>query len=297
MTLQQLRYFCVMAEVLHYTKAANQLYISQPSLSYSLAELGKELGVPLFGKHGKKTYLTKYGAAFLPYAKNALAELSKGEATLLQIADPTIGNINFGYIYSVSFDMMPSLIEKFYEHQGNRNISFNFHQGTTSTLQAQLIDGSLDLILTTRSDNESVESLPVFEQELFLVVSDKHPLARRSSVTLDDIREEHYISINYNSALRMQIDSCFHDAELEPKTVIEVDDCNAMASFVGAQLGVAIMPKIPSLSNYKVVALPIRDLDIRREICLLWSKERPMIPAVSCFRDYIASANFILKSN
>ena len=78
MTLQQLRYFCVMAEVLHYTKAAKQLYISQPSLSYALSELSKELGVPLFGKSGKRTYLTQYGEAFLPYARNALAELSKG---------------------------------------------------------------------------------------------------------------------------------------------------------------------------------------------------------------------------
>ena len=113
MTLQQLRYFCVMAEVLHYTKAAKQLYISQPSLSYALSELSKELGVPLFGKSGKRTYLTQYGEAFLPYARNALAELSKGETALLQIADTAAGCVNFGYIFSVGFSVMPALIDDF----------------------------------------------------------------------------------------------------------------------------------------------------------------------------------------
>ena len=292
MTLQQLRYFCVMAEVLHYTKAAKQLYISQPSLSYALSELSKELGVPLFGKSGKRTYLTQYGEAFLPYARNALAELSKGETALLQIADTAAGCVNFGYIFSVGFSVMPALIDDFYEQQGRNGISFNFHQGTSAALQTQLANGELDLVLTARSNNENLECLPIFKQELFLVVSNKHPFAGRSSVTLNDIKDEKYISINTNAALRAQIDSCFHDAELEPKTVIEVDDCNAMASFVGARLGVAIMPKTPSLAADKTVAIPIRNPGISRDICLHWRKDQPLMPAARCFRDYLAGLDF-----
>ena len=78
MTLQELRYFCVTADVLHYTRAANLLYISQPSLSYAIGKLEKELGVPLFEKNGKKVSLTKYGKEFFPYAKRALSEVSNG---------------------------------------------------------------------------------------------------------------------------------------------------------------------------------------------------------------------------
>ena len=75
MTLQQLKCLCVMAEVLHYTKAANQLYISQPSLSYAISELEKELGVPLFERKGNRTCMTKYGENFLPYVKHSTSIL------------------------------------------------------------------------------------------------------------------------------------------------------------------------------------------------------------------------------
>ena len=97
MTLQQLRYFCVTAEVLHYTRAAELLYISQPSLSYALSRLEKELNMPLFEKRGKQVALTTYGAEFLPYAKRALSELSKGQERLKELRAPSAGIINLGY--------------------------------------------------------------------------------------------------------------------------------------------------------------------------------------------------------
>lgn len=287
MNLQQLRYFCVMAEVLHYTKAANQLYITQPSLSHALSEMEKELGVPLFEKHGKKNFLTKYGAAFLPYAKNALHELSNGEAVLCQMADPTVGSIDLGYIYSVSFDFLPQVVEKFYLHQGNHNISFSFTVGMTQLLMERLMEGSLDFIFTTRPDNPLVESLPVFEQELFLVVPKHHPLAAREAVSLSEVKDEKFISINPNTALRMQIDGFFRAAGYTQNTVFEVDECNAMAAFVSSQMGIAIMPRIPSLSQYRVSLVKIIEPSLKREICLLWKKGRHMVPSVRCFQEFI----------
>ena len=112
MTLQELRYFCVTAEVLHYTRASRLLYISQPSLSYALNKLEQELGVSLFKKDGKKVTLTKYGEEFLPYAKRALAELSEGTEHLREMKVPASGGINMGYIYSVSFSALPEFVNK-----------------------------------------------------------------------------------------------------------------------------------------------------------------------------------------
>lgn len=287
MTLQQLRYFCVMAEVLHYTKAAEQLYISQPSLSHALAELEKELGVPLFEKQGKRTFLTRYGAAFLPYAQNALTTISNGEAMLLQMSDPTKGSINLGYIYSVGFDLLPQVVERFYLHQGNRNISFNFTQGMSSALMERLLDGSLDFVFTTRPDNMLIEALPVFEQELFLVVPDQHPLTQKICVSLEEIKDEQFISINPNTSLRIQLDKYFKEAGIAPKVVFEVDECNSMAAFVSAQLGIAIMPRIPSLSSYNVSLVPICKPKLQREICLLWKKNRHLVPSMQCFKNFV----------
>ena len=161
MTLQELRYFCVTAEVLHYTRAANLLYISQPSLSYALNKLEKELGVPLFEKQGKKVSLTKYGKEFLPYAKRALNELSSGIEHLQEIQRPTAGIISLGYIYSVSFALLPSFVNRFYAYQGSDQTAFRFHQGTAGELIEQLLGGSLDLLIAGRTDISSIDCLPL----------------------------------------------------------------------------------------------------------------------------------------
>jgi len=287
MTLQQLRYFCVMAEVLHYTKAASQLYISQPSLSYALSELEKELGLPLFEKKGKKTFLTKYGEAFLPYAKNALNELSKGEALLLEMSQSATGTIDLGYIYSVGFDILPCLVEQFYSSRSDRGITFNFHQNMTRNLMDNLRQGSLDLVLAARTDGDDLESVVVGRQNLFLVVSNKHPLASRTQADLDDIKDEPFIAINSHTAISRQVEEYFAQAGKRLNTVFEVDDCNSVAAFVSSQMGVTIMPRIPSLDSYNVVAIPIHNTLLEREICLFWDKNRKMIPAVREFRDYV----------
>ncbi len=91
-----------MAEVLHYTKAANQLYISQPSLSYAISELEKELGVPLFERKGNRTCMTKYGESFLPYVRQIFGTLDEATAHLYEMLDASIGKINLGYIFSIS---------------------------------------------------------------------------------------------------------------------------------------------------------------------------------------------------
>lgn len=286
MTLQQLRYFCVMTEVLHYTKAANLLYVSQPSLSYSLSELEKELGVPLFEKRGKQTHLTQFGSTFLPYAKRALSELSMGQERILEMANPTGGNINLGYIYSVSFRMMPDFVEQFYNHQGNRQIAFRFQQSMTGLLLENLIDGSLDVVISAQPDIDRIDYVPIWVQELFLAVPFDHRLAEREVVELTDLSGEKLISISHNTAMYALLDDCFKKADLRPQIIFEVDECSSLAAFVGSGAGVAIMPHLPVVSSYNVKLLPFADPAMRRNICLLKYKGRYMSPAVQSLWDF-----------
>ncbi len=286
MTLQQLRYFCVMTEVLHYTKAASMLYISQPSLSYSLSELEKELGVPLFERVGKQTRLSVYGAAFLPYAKNALAELSRGEAKLLEMVDPTGGTINLGYIYSVGFKVMPKFVERFYLHQGNRQIQFRFQQSMTGLLIERLLEGSLDVVFSAQPDIDDIDYVPIMRQELFLAVSEKHPLFERDVVSLSDIAHEKLVSINHNTAMYRQLEARFREANVAPSIVFEVDECSSIAAFVAADIGLAILPHIPVLDSYNVKLIPFSEPKMTRDIGILKHKGRYMTPPVERFWEY-----------
>src|SRR5690606_22796470 len=137
----------------------------------------------------------EYGEAFLPYAESALNILSQGSVHLTNMKSPATGNINLGYIYSVSFDAIPYLIDKFYTYQDNSNIHFSFQVNMTNTLVEKLIDGTLDVVMAplTETVNECIESIPVFKQELYLVVYNDHPLAKLPSVTIDDFKNEKFI--------------------------------------------------------------------------------------------------------
>ena len=177
MTLNQLRYFQAVARALNFRAAAEELYISQPSLSRSIDSLEQELGVQLFKKNGKKVTLTKYGEEFLPYAKRALAELSEGTERLREMKVPTSGGISLGYIYSVSFSALPEFVNSFYRHQGSEQIAFRFRQGKAGELVEQLLNGSLDLLIAGKPVLASIDYIPIYRQELYLIVPATHRLA------------------------------------------------------------------------------------------------------------------------
>lgn len=289
MTLQQLRYFVVMSNVLHYTRAAEQLYISQPSLSYALSELEKELGVKLFEKNKRKTMLSPYGEAFLPYAKNALDMLAQGQTKILKMSSPLEGNINFGYIYSVSGEL-PELVETFRGQEDASNLSFFFQQSTMDNLLDRLMNGTLDLLLAVRPNiKESIEYVPLYRQEIFLIVFPDHPLAKREFVTFDDIRDEKFILVSQRNVLRKQLQENFSLENFNPQVLFEIDECNAIAAFVNAHAGITIMPETPLMSNYDLKMIPFANGGLHREICLLWDKERKPMPSVQRFIDFAKS--------
>lgn len=285
MTLQELRYFCVTAEVLHYTRASRLLYISQPSLSYAINKLERELGVPLFEKNGKRVSLTKYGEEFLPYAKRALAELSEGTEHLREMKVPSSGEISMGYLYSVSFSALPDFVNRFYRHQGNEQTAFRFRQGKAGELIEQLLNGSLDFLIAERPDMASIDCIPVYRQELYLIVPDTHRLADADPVTLADIEGERFISLNHETLSYHKLEKEFKRFEFEPNTIIEADEYSSIAASVSTGAGVAIMPILPILDSFNVRKVPFADSSMYRDICLLRSSSHVMSAAAKSVWD------------
>lgn len=286
MTLQQLTYFIVLADTLHYTKAAQRLFVSQPSLSRAISELEKELGTQLFAKNGKDTVLTKYGKAFLPFADEAIKKIEAGKKAVEDMIRPS-PTVQLGYIYSLSFSTLPKYLEGFLSIQENRDIQFSFYQGMSSTIVDKLKKGELDIALSLKTDDATIASVPIFEQPLYLVVPRGHRLTKKKQIVLNDLKSEKYITINRNSGLRRQLDDIFETLDVMPKITFEAEECNAMASFVSANLGISIMPEIPALHSYNVEIIPMADKLFKREIHLLWVKERALSPAALKFYNYL----------
>ena len=288
MTLLQLQYFQTLAHVLHYTQAAAELHIAQPSLSYSIKELEKELGVKLFEKDSRHIKLTIYGEQFLPYAERILSMLDEGVNVLHQMAGSAQQIIRLGYFHSISASLIPSIMLDIYGQDQNQNIRFQFAEAASFDLFQMLKKGELDFSFCLHQDEE-LESVVVMRQPLYLAVPEHHPLAKRESVTFQDFAREPVVMLDKPSNLRPQLDRVYAKNGLTPNVVFEVRECNAALQYVALHFGVSVLPRVPAMENERVVVLPISDEDpaFIRTVYFSWMKGRPLSPAAKRVRDHI----------
>ena len=188
MNLSQLYYFRKLAEVKHYTHAAEELFISQPTLSNSISQLERELGIPLFEREGRKIKLTKYGEEFYQYATEAVNALEKGIALAHEHAGSPTGSIDIGAIYTIQSDYPPSLI-KGYRDQYGKDAQVNVFQGLTQPLLEDLESNRYELAFTAYVDSKpDLTFVPVLTQRLVAVVHRSDKLAWSKNLTLDSLR-------------------------------------------------------------------------------------------------------------
>ena len=137
MNLSQLNYFKKLAEVLHYTRAAQELFITQPTLSGAISSLEKELGAPLFERNGRSVLLTPYGEVFYEHVCLALRAIDDGVAAVSARSSASFGTVNLGTTFTIQDHYLPSLIRDF-EEAFDKRVIVKVSQGFTNYLTEQL---------------------------------------------------------------------------------------------------------------------------------------------------------------
>ncbi|URZ03953.1 LysR family transcriptional regulator [Clostridium felsineum] len=284
MNLKQLEYFRTLARTEHYTKASKELYITQPSLSYSITELEKELKTHLFEKDGRNIKLTKYGSFFLSYVERALDELETGKKQLLKLTSSTEGKIDMAFIYTLGPTFIPNLVQSFSNNKEYEGIKFSFAQGNTKSLIEDLKREKFDLIFCSyKEDEPEIEFVPVAKQDLVLIVPQNHPLGILDTIDLKATEDYPYILFNQKSGLRPIINDMFNRGDINPEIICEVEEDSAVAGLVSIGYGIAIIPKIPNLSNFNVKIINIEKPLYERYIYAARCKNLYHSPAMLSF--------------
>lgn len=286
MTLQQLQYFRTTAKMLHYTKAAQALHISQPSLSAALAELERELNVPLFVKEKRKVALSWYGEIFLHYVEQSLDTLNEGVKKIESLQSMNKGSVHLGYFHSISSVQIPNLVKSYYEYAGNNLTSFYFMMDRQNALISALKSGQIDLALCP-SEADGVVSQKVWTQELFLAVPASHKWSQLPSVPLSLLDGEPFIIMDKNSGIRHFLEDLFRTQNIRPNYIFEANECSAIITYVSLGLGVAIIPYFQDVPTDNLVYLRVSEPECKRNVYLSWIGERPMNKTVSDVRDFI----------
>lgn len=289
MTLLQLRYFREVAQTKHFTAAAENLHVAQPSLSYSIKELEKELGVPLFTRSAsKKIDLTVYGTRFLTYVERALDALEEG-CTVLREHDgesPLKGKVKLGMYYCISTSMLPKIQNLFNLDYQDNEITCEahiFHTHTNS--EEHLTKGAIDLFLSTTNHRNDCASAPVAIQKTYVMLPVSHPLAGRESLRMTDLASETFICADQGCKLDRDIQSMIHAAGIKP-TLKYCPDWSTQFTLVAQGEGIAISPKLP-MNEELMRTVELDDEHADRIIYLSWATNRKLPKQVEFFRDFI----------
>jgi DNA-binding transcriptional LysR family regulator len=286
MEWHQLEYFKLVAELQHVTNAAEQLSISQPALSRSIAKLEEELGFPLFERRGKHVVLNRYGIIFLQYAERSIQEITAGKQVIHDLIHPDYGCVSLSFLHSLGSNLVPGLLSKF--RSNCPNIQFKLYQNATTLLLDQLEAGEVDLCLCSPvTRRESMEWEPLFTEELFVVVPQGHRLAHRKSIELKEIANDPIVTFKRDYGLRILTDHLFKKADLNPFITFEGEEIMTVAGLVEAKLGVALLPHAFGLDKTNISFLPVSIPQCQRVIGLAWVKERYLSPAAQKFKDFV----------
>ena len=287
MEIQQLHYFKLVATLQHMTQAAEQLNISQPALSKSIANIEQELGVPLFDRQGRSIFLNRYGALFLESVDIILAEHSKVMQEFAEITRPGYGEVSFGFIHTLGMEVVPDLMARTSERYPH--MQFTLTQSTSLRLLKLLEDGDIDLCLSQKIESKllDINWVELWTEELFVIVPENHPLAEREYIQLVEIKDDPFISIKRGNSLRQMVDTLFESVGVSTNTTFSAEEMHTVAGFVGSGLGVSLIPNIKGLDQFNVKKLRISEPACFRKIGLSWVKSRYISPAANDFKDFL----------
>jgi DNA-binding transcriptional LysR family regulator len=293
MNLRQLQYFKTIAELEHYTRAAEKLYVSQSNLSHSIQELEDELGVEFFVRKGRNIKLTKYGELFLPYVTNALDSLDTGVARLKDYINPNTGTVVMAGFPSLA-QFIPEMIVRYFSETNRVGVRLQFNQEATySTLRDQILNGDVDLAFCTMVDDPKIGFSLIGEHPIVLLVPTNHRLASKDSVDLRELNGEDFVAFEKNCQLRGVTDEIFSRLGIHVKITMETAQDVIIYGMVAANHGVAITPKPLGGAPYNVKMLRIENDIPTRQLYILWNKEQYIPPAAEYFRDFVVRSGQI----
>lgn len=286
MTLNQIYYFQTVARYENYRKAAEELYISQPSLSRSIASLESELGVLLFEKNGRGVNLTKGGKFFLEYADRIIDECEIAKNKMKEMASDG-GKIDIGYVFPLASHYIPHNVRDFLNKKENKNVTFNFFQNHTSAIAKKVRSGELDVGFGGYIDKEEFEFFPVLSEEMVLITPKGHELESHKKVSIQELRNYPVIGYDRESWLGNYTKQLYRRLAFAPNIVVECPDEHSIVALVSEDFGIALVPAIEEINENRVNIHRFDDIELMHHTFMFWMRDRYQLPAVERFIEYM----------
>ncbi|MFF2176182.1 LysR family transcriptional regulator [Lysinibacillus sp. NPDC058147] len=277
MEIRQLEYFLVLCNELHFTKAAEKLNISQPTLSHQIKVLENELGIPLFDRLGKKIAITDAGKILHEQCTHIFRAIDNTSNQIIELKELKAGKLVIGTLPGELSNLVSDYLLDYHLEYPDLEICIN----SSDDLLKQFKDNKIDFAITYKQEyfdyeDEQLQIIPLFIEELLFVAHSEHPLLASEKIAFQDVLELPLILFPTIHQCRKVIDSAARKEKLHVKPKIETASIQAIFKLVEQNVGATIISK--TLCNqYKTNAIcerPIYNPPLTREIVLLYRKDK-----------------------
>ena len=290
MTLNQLAYFQAVARTENFRAAAEDLYISQPSLSRSIDSLENELGVTLFERTGRGIVLTKSGRLFLEYVNRILEECDIAVYKMKELSSSG-GRIDIGYVFPLANYYIPHKVRTFLDLPENEHTTFGFTQNRTSHIIREIKKGLIDVGFCAYAEGEEeLEFTPVLKQEMVIITPHDHALADRGEVPVKVLEDYPVIGYDRFSGLGGYTNRLYRNLGIKPDIVCECADENAIQAMVRENFGIALVARVDVLNENEIRILHLSDAELTHYVNMVWLRNHYQMPAVKRFIDFMKAS-------
>ncbi len=276
MDIRDLQVFLAVAARLNFTRAAEDVHLTQPSVSVRIHQLEEEIGVKLFEQAGKRILLTEAGRMLEPYARRAIAAVDNARQAIEEFQGLERGTLRIGASTTPGMYIVPRVIAAFKRQHPKIEIHLSIKD--TRRVEESVLANEVDFgFVGGHLTDADVESTSWFTDELVLIVPPRHPLAKKKEVAPKDLTTERFIFRERGSATQALLEKSLREMKLDVEAIIELGNPEAVKQVVQNQLGVAFISKFAVQAEIKanmLRALKVKGLNINRELKIVYRKEK-----------------------
>jgi len=288
--LGQIEAFVQVAQHHSFSKAAESLFLTQPSVTARIQSLERDLGETLFERNGRGVRLTEMGSSFLPFARRALKALQEGRDALDGMRNLDIGTLKLGSALTVSTYVLPKILKRYCSTYPGVEVSV--HTGRSEQVLQMVLSDDVHCALERTVHHPEIVTVPLYEDDLVLVAAPQHRFARNGVATIEEVGREPLILFDKGSSYNALIQGVFRQHGVVPHMLMELDTIEATKKMVEEGLGIAMLPKVSTEREFEMgllASIAVTNVVMpRRQISLIYRKNRKHMRAVQAFFSQLA---------
>ena len=286
MDFDQLETFIEVTRLSSFSRAAEKRFRTQPAISSQIRSLEEEVGAKLLDRSGGKVSLTASGKLFLRFAEDTLDARKAAMTSIAETERVPRGEIVVGANEGTCLHILPEVFANFKKQYPD--VSVSIRRADYSKVLESVIDNSVDFGVVSMPINDNrLTAVPIHRDNLVLIAPPKHPLSKIKNPSAEDIAQYPLVMPKVGHT-RDSLDEFFHERKLKPKVAMELDSSELLKRFVAADIGVGFIASSNVLEDVQakvLCAIPVPDVHIRRDLALVFRKDKALSRAALAFID------------